>query len=510
MRTIIYSRVSTDAQERDGTSLETQERACTEYAAERGWVPVETVRDTASGATLDRPGMERARQLIRAGGADVLLAYAADRLARDQIKFAVLYDEVQNAGVRLEFVTERFEDTAVGKFLLSARAFAAELEREKITERTMRGKAERARSGRLPQGTGKGCYGYRYDPTTGKRAIDVIQASVVRRVFAAFVAGVPIAAIANRLNEEGIPTFTGRRWYPATVHHVLENETYTGRTVYRRTVARVTRDPRTGRRRRKVEVRALEDWIVITDASPSIVDADTFAGAQALLTDPERRARGRRLYDYRLSGRLRCARCGRAMVGQTLQQRYRYYRCRRAFAGPIHDRCDTKYVHADALEASVRVEIARVLANPAVILAEYDRQQSATAQMREQEALQHELAAVDSEKSRLVKLYQSGEVDDAYFQTEAGLLRSRRARLESLIVQRTPERPMVPLGDIARACDRVRAWIANAEGDDFALLAEALQIAVSADRDRAELSGLIPDEYASVPCDAHVRPVVSG
>ena len=35
MRAIVYSRVSTDAQERDGTSLETQERACVDFAGSR-------------------------------------------------------------------------------------------------------------------------------------------------------------------------------------------------------------------------------------------------------------------------------------------------------------------------------------------------------------------------------------------------------------------------------------------------------------------------------------------
>ena len=38
VRALIYSRVSTDAQERDGTSLDTQERACREYAQAKGWV----------------------------------------------------------------------------------------------------------------------------------------------------------------------------------------------------------------------------------------------------------------------------------------------------------------------------------------------------------------------------------------------------------------------------------------------------------------------------------------
>src|SRR4051794_20930442 len=99
MRVITYSRVSTDAQERDGTSLDTQERACLQFARDRGWRVVETIRDTASGYTLERPGVERIRRLMRDGASDVVLSYAVDRLARNQIKLAVLLNEADEAGV---------------------------------------------------------------------------------------------------------------------------------------------------------------------------------------------------------------------------------------------------------------------------------------------------------------------------------------------------------------------------------------------------------------------------
>src|SRR5689334_24360093 len=186
MRAIVYSRVSTDAQERDGTSLDTQERACLTFAHERGWRVVETIRDTASGYTLDRPGMERVRRLIRDGAADVLLSYAVDRLARNQTKLAVLLDEADETGVVLECVTEKVEDSPLGKLVMSLRAFAAEVEREKIVERTTRGKLERARSGRIPQAFGRGCYGYTYNPSIGQREIEPFQAQVVRRIFACY------------------------------------------------------------------------------------------------------------------------------------------------------------------------------------------------------------------------------------------------------------------------------------------------------------------------------------
>lgn len=84
MRAIVYVRVSTDAQERDGTSLDTQERACLDYARAAGWTVVDLVRDAASGFSLERPGIEAIRAAMRSKTCDVVLAYAVDRLSRHQ------------------------------------------------------------------------------------------------------------------------------------------------------------------------------------------------------------------------------------------------------------------------------------------------------------------------------------------------------------------------------------------------------------------------------------------
>ena len=46
----------------------------------------------------------------------------------------------------------------------------------------MRGKIERARAGKLPQGTGKGIYGYQYDAKSGWREIVDERANIVRTI----------------------------------------------------------------------------------------------------------------------------------------------------------------------------------------------------------------------------------------------------------------------------------------------------------------------------------------
>jgi site-specific DNA recombinase len=134
-RAAICVRVSTAGQGEDGTSLKTQEAACRRCAAEHGYCVDEAhiYREIFSGALLhERPGLSTLRAAARAGGFDVVICYAVDRLSRNQVHIAILLDDLQTAGVGLEFVTESFEDSPVGKFILNARTFVAEMEREKI------------------------------------------------------------------------------------------------------------------------------------------------------------------------------------------------------------------------------------------------------------------------------------------------------------------------------------------------------------------------------------------
>jgi DNA invertase Pin-like site-specific DNA recombinase len=83
-RAILYARVSTDEQARSGYSLAQQLEALREYAAREGYEVLEEVVDPGqSGASLERPGMDRVRDLVAGGGAYVVLAQDRDRFARE-------------------------------------------------------------------------------------------------------------------------------------------------------------------------------------------------------------------------------------------------------------------------------------------------------------------------------------------------------------------------------------------------------------------------------------------
>src|SRR5207248_9063182 len=135
-------------------------------AAEHGY-DIDEARvyvEVHTGAELwERPRLTRLREAVREGVVNVVVAYALDRLSRDQRHVTLILAEAENAGVSIEFVTERLEDTAEGRLLLSIKGYLAEAERMKTRERTSRGRRSRVESG-LPLAGPRPPYGYRWLP----------------------------------------------------------------------------------------------------------------------------------------------------------------------------------------------------------------------------------------------------------------------------------------------------------------------------------------------------------
>src|SRR3954468_11647808 len=105
-RAILYARVSTEEQARSGYSLAQQMEALREYAAREGYEVLDEVVDPGqSGASLERPGMDRVRDLVTAGGVSVVLAQDRDRFAREQAYLYLLREEFAEHGTKLRSTT---------------------------------------------------------------------------------------------------------------------------------------------------------------------------------------------------------------------------------------------------------------------------------------------------------------------------------------------------------------------------------------------------------------------
>jgi site-specific DNA recombinase len=115
MRVAIYARVSSERQEKKHT-IGSQLEALRAYVAQNHMQMVEEFSDEGySGARLDRPALDRMRDMAEQGGFDLLLTYCADRLARKFVLQALILDELERFGVKLIFLEGGAADDPLSK-----------------------------------------------------------------------------------------------------------------------------------------------------------------------------------------------------------------------------------------------------------------------------------------------------------------------------------------------------------------------------------------------------------
>jgi DNA invertase Pin-like site-specific DNA recombinase len=222
----IYARKSTEQAgvSEDDKSVTRQVEHARAYAIRKGWTVLDAhvyVDDGISGAEfIKRPGFLRLMNALRPRAPFQCLVMSEEsRLGREQIETAWAIKQIIDAGVRLFCYLEDKEptlDTALGKFLLSATNFAAEVEREKASQRTYDALRRKAEAGHV---TGGRVYGYDnvavFAETPGPastrqrlyvtRTINPAQAAVVQRKGPQWGTHPPAAARGQGVGADGHP-----------------------------------------------------------------------------------------------------------------------------------------------------------------------------------------------------------------------------------------------------------------------------------------------------------------
>src|SRR5260221_8439811 len=169
----------------------------------------------------------------------LVLAHSVDRLSRDQtaVHLGIITDQLENAGVAFNFVTEAFEATPLGFLTMQLRGFAAGIENERKRERVKRANRAKAVRGQLIPGK-RPLYGYQWGPertplgklTKERMVSDPVTAPIVVRIYEEAASGKTIRRIALDLSADGIPTPTGKRalWSASAVAGILAHPTYWG------------------------------------------------------------------------------------------------------------------------------------------------------------------------------------------------------------------------------------------------------------------------------------------
>jgi site-specific DNA recombinase len=458
----IYARVSSE-QQRETNTIASQTASLIEFAQNHDLeVPKEWVFEDEgySGATLERPGLERVRDLAAEGQIQAVLVYAPDRLSRKYAYQILLIEELARNGVETLFVKAPQGSSAEDQLLVQFQGMIAEYERAQILERSRRGKRHRAQSGEVSVMSGAP-YGYRYvrktDEAPAAYAVLDAEARVVQRIYAMYtVDGLSIGEITRCINAEGIPTRkASARWERSTVWAVLRNSAYRGVACFGKTRASSrTRVIRPQRRRGVItptmtagHERPREEWIEIP--VPALVSEDSFARAQELLQENKIRSRRRTIDPSIVQGLVSCQKCGYAFARtstRTSARKIHYYKCIgsdgwRKLGGPV---CNNgRLVRQDLLDQIVWDEVIRLLEDPTLIQQELDRRleaaRSSNPTKKREQNLQRELAHVGKGIERLLSAYQEALMSIEQLRERMPTLRQReqtlRAELQAITDQ---------------------------------------------------------------------------
>lgn len=423
-KALIYTRVSTGIQGEDGSSLDSQVAACEDYVKSINCHTVRTVREVFSGAYLfDRPLLNEVREAAKLKQFDHVVVYAIDRLSRNIAHLMMICEDFERYGVELHFVTEKFDKTSEGKLIQSVKGYVAEVEREKIRERTMRGRRTKANNGTLNYG--RKLFGY-YLTSDGARRCDPSESDVVRRAYASYLRGGSLRGIAADFNSEGIRTPQGHRtWWAYSVAHILKNPAYCGRT----TAFRYKHDIKFVAGVRKHNGSALYDpsmHVILPDITPPIVSQDDWDAVQLILERNKKAKRGNPRSERLLRGMVRCVACGR-QFSPVMAKTYPAYVCT-SKQNPTTN-CGTKMLGALKAESAVWEHIERFIRNPD-LLTTIHSESAPVIDNTGLDALAASIERCDAEIDRLVVRAESA--DDSLWPRFNERLRIKQAELARL------------------------------------------------------------------------------
>jgi len=359
VRCAIYGRKSIEERiATDFGSIDAQRESCENFVKSQtslGWTALPHRYDDEgfTGANVDRPALARLLADIEAGAVDAVVVYKIDRLSRSIADFVRLMETFDRKGVAFVSVTQQFNtSTSVGRLTLNLLTVFAQFERETISERTRDKMRAARRRGKYTGGSL--LLGYDRAPEGRRLVVNEAEAARVRAIFDLYLERRSLAAVVQEVKTRG---WTTKSWVTKAERVVPP------RPMACDYIAQLLRNPAyVGKVRIDGETFAAEH--------APLVEADTFARVQALLTHNGTTGGRdvRNKHHMLLTGLIRCASCDRPMMPtytKRTNRLYRYYVCRRT-REEGWAACVTKSVAAEELERIVAGQIRAVGLDPAV------------------------------------------------------------------------------------------------------------------------------------------------
>lgn len=450
VRAVIYLRVSTERQVKEGTSLDSQEAVCLRKAKEMGAFVVRILRDegVSGGLLLARPGVRAALELLEDGSANALICAELSRLTRDLEHQQQFFRRIRAARAQLVLCTGEISDTAESEFSLDVQGAANKYQRRKLREKTMEGRKQNARQGKqvfrrfspwgyhLPTKAEVMRHTYT-EAQLGKYLVVEDEAVYVRELFQRCAAGSSLSQLAAWLNDADVPTRNGAAsWSRVTIRAILINPVYKGTAMFGRREAvfseeRTAQHP-TGKRQYSLRSRDEADCVPI--AVEPLVSEATWQAANQRLKENKARLSGNPERRSMLSGMVICPECGYRMTARPTSSG-RYYGCH-------NNRSTCTYRHEEPavrIEGAVTRAVIRMVDDPAFIQAALEAFHSRTNTRpgKSVAQLEKEIAALDRKERATVQAQIRGVqagADPGLYDKEFQAISEQRQQLRELAV----------------------------------------------------------------------------
>ncbi len=308
-RAVVYARVSSKEQEKEGFSIPAQLKLLNHYAADNRLQVVQEYVDVETAKKAGRSGFSEMIKFLREEAKSkhpspcrTLLVEKTDRLYRN-LKDWVTLDELE---LEIHFVKENVtlsqESRSSEKFMHGIKVLMAKNYIDNLSEETKKGMVEKAEQGIYPSFAP---LGYINLECNGKRIIqpDPVVGPQVRRLFEWYATGnYSLLELTRKAQDEGFAFRKSNRAIPkSVVHKILKNSLYYGEFRWAGKTYKGIHEP--------------------------LVSRELFERVQAVMDEKGRRKTGRQKHSWAFQGLLSCGHCGCALVAEIKKKQYVYYHC---------------------------------------------------------------------------------------------------------------------------------------------------------------------------------------
>lgn len=301
----LYVRVSTRYQI-DKDSLPFQRKKLKEYCKVLGIDDFVIFEDDGySRKNTERPHFQEMMSCVRVGEISHIIVWKVDRISRNLLDFAAMYQELKDNRVTFISMNEQFDtSSAIGEAMLKIILIFAELERQMVSERVTSIMLNRAEQGlwngaRMP-------VGYRWNEETKFPEPDPEETKIVQFIFDEYEKVKSCLKVARYLNSNHVPSKQGGEWTSKLIHDIIRNPFYIG--TYRYNMREAGRGP----------LKPENEWIIRENNHSPIIDKEQFARCNQIMnengTSRNTSHFRTRKYIHTFSGHLVCGKCGFSMV----------------------------------------------------------------------------------------------------------------------------------------------------------------------------------------------------